>query len=112
MVTLAPNEIVEEQVWAGEDVVEAFVANVDRIEMDLERTILMVEEQENVVLITIVPKWENENEDVEPHGHIDGNDILNFMYYYNLLGLEGGWGIFLVSVFRQYLKALLMILFF
>ncbi len=56
MVTLAPNEIVEEQVWAGEDVVKAFVANVDRIEMDLERTILMIEEQENVILITIMPK--------------------------------------------------------
>jgi hypothetical protein len=53
--------------------------------MDLERTILMIEEQENVILITIMPKWENENEDVEPHTHIDGNDILNFTYYYNLL---------------------------
>jgi len=56
VVTLAPNEIVKEQVWAGEDVAETFVANVDRIEMDLERTILMIEEQENVILIIIVPK--------------------------------------------------------
>jgi hypothetical protein len=32
-----------------------------------------------------VPKWENANEDVEPHAHIDGGDILNFIYYYNLL---------------------------
>jgi hypothetical protein len=26
-------------------------------------------------------KQENENEDVEPHAHIDGDDILNFLYY-------------------------------
>jgi hypothetical protein len=31
-----------------------------------------------------VPKQENANEDVEPHAHIGGNDILNFTYY-NLL---------------------------
>ncbi len=29
-------------------------------------------------------KQENANEDVEPHAHIDGGDILNFSYY-NLL---------------------------
>jgi hypothetical protein len=28
---------------------------------------------------------ENANEDVEPHAHIDGGDILNCTYYYNLL---------------------------
>ncbi len=54
MVTLAPNDIVEKQVWAREDVVETSTANVDRIEMDLERIILMIEEQENVVLVVVV----------------------------------------------------------
>ncbi len=85
VVALAPNEIVEEQVWVGEDVIKAFTANVDRIEMDLERTILMIEKQINVVLVTIIPKRDNANEDVELHAHIDGGDILKFTYYYNLL---------------------------
>jgi hypothetical protein len=53
--------------------------------MDLERIILMIEEQENVVLVVVVQEWKNANEDVEPHAHIDGGDVLNFTYYYNLL---------------------------
>jgi hypothetical protein len=81
---LALNEIVEEQVWVGEDVVTS-TTNVDRIEMDFERIILMIKEQINVVLIVVMPEQKNANEDVEPHTHIDGGDILNFMYYYNLL---------------------------
>jgi hypothetical protein len=31
--------------------------------------------QENVVLVALVLKQENANEDVEPHAHIDGGDI-------------------------------------
>jgi hypothetical protein len=42
VVALALNEIVDEQVWLGEDIAKAYVADVDRIEMNLERTILMI----------------------------------------------------------------------
>ncbi len=42
VVALAPNEIVEEWVQVGDDVGDASMANVDRIEMDLEKTILMI----------------------------------------------------------------------
>ncbi len=50
MVTLVPNEIVEEQVQVGEDIGETSTINIDRIEVDLEKTILMIKEQENVIL--------------------------------------------------------------
>ncbi len=64
VVPLVPSEIVEEeQVEVGEDIEKTFKIGFDKIEMDLEITILMVEEQENV------------NEDGEPHAHIDGGDI-------------------------------------
>jgi hypothetical protein len=41
----------------------------------VERIILMIGDEENVVYV--VPLWmqENANEDVEPHAHIDGGDI-------------------------------------
>ncbi len=42
MVALAPSQIVEEQVQVGEDVGETFVTYVDRIEVGLEKTILMI----------------------------------------------------------------------
>jgi hypothetical protein len=51
--------------------------------MHLEKIVLMIEEQKNVVYIPM-PKQENANEDVELHSHIGGNDIFNFIYY-NLL---------------------------
>jgi len=64
VVPLVPSEIVEEeQVEVGEDIEKTFKIGFDKIEMDLEITILMVEEQENV------------NESGEPHAHIDGGDI-------------------------------------
>jgi hypothetical protein len=72
VVTLVPSDIIEEQMQVGENVRETSAANVDRIEMDLERTILMIEEQENVVLVTLMVGWKNANEDVDPHAHIDG----------------------------------------
>jgi hypothetical protein len=50
---LVPSEIVEEeQMEANENIEETFKRIFDWIEMDLERTILMVEEQENIVFIT------------------------------------------------------------
>ncbi len=98
MVALAPSQIVKEQVQAGEDVGETFVTNVDKIEVDLE-TNLMIKEHENVVHAIVLEK-ENANEDVEPHAHIDGTNILNFTYYNLLPHLsshpsssgEDGWG--------------------
>jgi hypothetical protein len=57
---LAPNEIVEE--------------------VDLEKTISMIKEQENVIHVVLVLKQENANENVEPHAQIDGGDILHFLY--------------------------------
>jgi hypothetical protein len=54
VVALVPSDIVEEQLQASESVGQTIVANVDRIEMDLERTILMIKEQENVVFATLM----------------------------------------------------------
>jgi hypothetical protein len=51
--------------------------NVTRIEIKLQRTINMIEEQ-NI----IAPKQENANGDVELHVQIDGGgNILNLIYY-------------------------------
>ncbi len=79
---LVASEIVQEQVQVGGDIGEAFATDSDRIEVHLEKTILMIERQENVVPILVLEE-ENTNEDVEPHVQIDGSDILNL--FYNLL---------------------------
>jgi len=53
VVPLIPREIVgEEQMEVGEDIGEPSKGDVDQIEMDLERIILMIEDQENVVFTT------------------------------------------------------------
>ncbi len=53
MVPLVESEIVEEEkVEAGEDVRETSKGNVDQIDMDLERTILMIKDKENIVPTT------------------------------------------------------------
>jgi hypothetical protein len=76
VVLFIPSEIVEEeQVEAGENVGETSKGNVDQIEMDLERIILMMEDQENVINIAPLSDQENANEDVDPHAHINGGDI-------------------------------------
>jgi hypothetical protein len=80
--TLVSPKIVQEQMQASGDVGETSVANADKIEIDLEKVILMIERQENVIP-TLVLEEKNTNEDVEPHAQIDGGDILNFLY--NLL---------------------------
>jgi hypothetical protein len=72
VVALVPNEIVDEQMQIGEVIAEASTIDVDRIEMDLEIIILMIEEQKIIVPIIIVPNQKNANEDVEPRAHIDG----------------------------------------
>jgi hypothetical protein len=57
VVPLVPSEIVEkEQMEANENVGETSKGDFDQIEMDLERIILMIEDQENVVPATPLPK--------------------------------------------------------
>ncbi len=86
VVPLVPNEIIEEeQVEAGENIGETFKGDADQIEMDFERIILMIKDQENVVPTTPLPKQENANEDVEPHAHIDGGDITIELHLLKLL---------------------------
>ncbi len=51
MVALVPNEIVEEQVQVGEDIRETSMIDVDKIEV--EKIILMIEEQENVIFTPV-----------------------------------------------------------
>jgi len=52
VVPLVTSEIVEEEVEVGEDVRETSKGNVDQIDMDLERTILMIKDEENIVPTT------------------------------------------------------------
>ncbi len=61
MVALVPNEIIEEQVQVGEDIGETSLIDVDKIEAHLEKTILMIEEQENVIFTPMLEQ-ENANE--------------------------------------------------
>jgi len=81
-VALVALQIVQEQVQVGGDIGKTFTTNVNKIETNLEKTILMIEKQTNVVPILVLEE-ENTNEDVELHAQIDGGDILNFLY--NLL---------------------------
>jgi hypothetical protein len=69
-------------VQVGGDVGKTFVVDVDIIEADLEKTILMIERQEDAVPLLMLEE-ENTNQDVELHAQIDGGDILNF--FYNLM---------------------------
>lgn len=66
MIALAPSDIVEEQVQMGENIGEASMADVDKIVVNLEKIILMIEEQKNVVPTPMLEQ-ENANEVVEPH---------------------------------------------
>jgi hypothetical protein len=50
VVALIPNEIVEEQVQVGEDIRETSTIDANKIKVDLEKIILMIEEQKNVIL--------------------------------------------------------------
>jgi len=76
VVPLVASEIVEkEEVWVGEDVGETFNGDVDQVDMDLERTILMIKDLNIIDLGIPLLEQENANEDVEPHAHIDGGDI-------------------------------------
>jgi uncharacterized protein YwlG (UPF0340 family) len=86
VVPLVPSEIVEEeQVEAGEDIGETSKGNANKIEIDLEIIILMIEDHENVVPIAPLSEQKNANEDVELHAHIDGGDIAIELHLLQLL---------------------------
>jgi hypothetical protein len=62
MVPLVPIEIVkEEQVEVGEDIRETSKGNANEIEIDLERTILMIKDQENAIHVAPLLEQENTN---------------------------------------------------
>ncbi len=67
----------------GDNIRDMPMADADRIEMDLEKNILMINEPKKKVLALMLEQ-KNANEDIKPYGDIDGGDILNFTYY-NLL---------------------------
>jgi len=74
---LAPNGNIEEGMQTNVKVGETYdIANVCKIEIDLQRTIDMIEHQEIVVL-----GQENANGDVDPHVQIDEGEILYLPYY-------------------------------
>jgi hypothetical protein len=77
-IVLVPNGNMEEQLQPNVEVEETFVTiDVTRIEIELQSTINMIEEQEIVTL-----RQENANGDVELYAQIDGrDDILNLTYY-------------------------------
>jgi len=62
-------------VETSENIRETSKGNVNEIEIDLKKIILMIEDQENAVLVVPLPEQENANEDVGLHAHIDGGDI-------------------------------------
>jgi hypothetical protein len=68
-------KLLEKEVEASEDVGETSKGDADQIKMDLERTILMMQDQENVVSVVPLLEQDNANEDVELHAHIDGGDM-------------------------------------
>ncbi len=77
VVALAPNGNIKDQMQTNVGVGEtSTTTDVNRIEVEFQKTINMIGEQEIVVL-----GQENANGDVEIHVQIDGGDILNFTYY-------------------------------
>ncbi len=69
VVALALNGNVEEQVQARVDVGETSTIDVSKIEVELQKPINMIEEQESVV-----PNAMLEQNNVQPHVEIDGGD--------------------------------------
>ncbi len=77
---LVSSEINKEQVQAIVDVGETSMANVSRIEIDLQKTITMIVKQKIVGPLSM-SKQDNEDEHVTTHADIDTSDILNLIYY-------------------------------
>jgi hypothetical protein len=76
---LALCNVNEEQVQVSVEVGETFTIELATIEVDLQKTIDMILEQENVVIASML----KENEHVIKHVEIDVDDI--FILIYNLL---------------------------
>ncbi len=55
------------------------ITNVNRIEVELQRTIDIIKDQ-----TIVAPRKENANGDVERHAQIDGGEILYLTYYKKL----------------------------
>jgi hypothetical protein len=68
---------------------ETSATYANRIEVDLVKTILMIERQEKVVHILVLEE-ENTNEDVEPHAQIN--------FFYNLSGEDGRGFLFIFFI--------------
>jgi hypothetical protein len=76
-VALAPNGNIEEGIQANVEVGEtSTTVNVCKIEVELQRTIDMIEDKE-----IFVPGQKNENGNVDPHAQIDEGEILYLTYY-------------------------------
>jgi hypothetical protein len=76
-ITLAPNGNIEEGMQDNFEVGETFATtNVCRIEVQLQRTIDMIKDQE-----IVVHGQENANGNVDLHVQIDGVEILYLTYY-------------------------------
>jgi CRISPR/Cas system-associated endoribonuclease Cas2 len=73
--TLASNGNVEERVQASVDVGETSTIDVNKIKVELQKLIDMIEEQE-----IVVPNATLEQNNVQPHVEIDGGDTLNFIF--------------------------------
>ncbi len=76
-IALTPNGNIQEGVQANVKVGETFAtAYVSRIEVELQRTIDLIEDQE-----IVAPRQENANDDVNPQAQINGGEILYLTYY-------------------------------
>ncbi len=76
-VALDPNGNIKEGMPTNVEVGETFAtANVNRIEIELQRIIDMIKDQKIVVL-----GQENANGDVKPCVEIDGGEIFYLIYY-------------------------------
>jgi CRISPR/Cas system-associated endoribonuclease Cas2 len=73
VVALALSGNVEERVQTSVDVGETSTTNVNKIEVELQKLIDMIEEQE-----IVVPNAMLEQNNVQPHVEIDRGDTLNF----------------------------------
>ncbi len=108
VVALAPNGNIEEEMQTNVEVGEIFtIINVSRIEVELQKTIDIIEDQEIVAL-----GQENANGDVELRVQIDGGDIMYLIIincHTHPLQLRG-WVGFLFVKFVITILSLLVIL--
>jgi hypothetical protein len=77
---LTPNGNIKKQIQASVDVRETCAIDVSKIEVELQNTIDMIDEQK-IVILSAMSEQKNANANVEPHVKIDASDILNLIYY-------------------------------